>query len=299
MKTIVLAAAVALAISSACFAQAPASEPPEKAEILANERAYEAAYAKADIKALADAFSDDADYITDSGDTYSGREAIEGAIRAGLAANRGSKLAIEVASVRLLGADTLIAKGSTTVTAKNGESSSSLYTAVRVKKDGKWKISQLIESPLPTLTPRDHLDELAWLIGDWEETDKTDELTVSSQYAWARGGNYITRNVTVKRAGDVTLEGWQIIGWDPVDENIRTWTFDTEGGFAEGRLTREGDRWLLREVGVTPDGSRSGADNTITKVSPDKLTFESNNRTLNGSPQPSIGRIEISRVKGN
>jgi uncharacterized protein (TIGR02246 family) len=299
MKTIVLVASVALSFSSVCFAQAPASEPPEKAEVVASDRAYEAAYLKGDIKTLADSFSDDADYTTDAGDTYSGREAIEGAIRAGLAANRGSKLVIDVTSVRLLGADTLVEKGSTTVTAKNGESNSSLYTAVRVKKDGKWKISQLIESPLPSLTPRDHLDELAWLIGDWEETDKTDDLSVSSQYTWARGGNFITRNVTVKRAGNVALEGWQIIGWDPIEENIRTWTFDTEGGFAEGRFTREGERWLLREVGVTPDGSRSGADNTITRVSNDRLTFESNNRTLDGTPQPSIGRIEINRVKGN
>ena len=27
-----------------------------------------------------------------------------------------------------------------------------------------------------------------------------DDLTVRSQYLWARGGNFLTRNVTVKRA---------------------------------------------------------------------------------------------------
>ena len=65
----------------------------------------------------------------------------------------------------------------------------------------------------------------------------------------------------------MTLEGWQIIGWDPIDERIRSWTFDSEGGFADGYFTREGSRWLLRETGVAPDGSRTGADNTITKIS--------------------------------
>jgi hypothetical protein len=34
-------------------------------------------------------------------------------------------------------------------------------------------------------------------------------------------------------------------------------------------------------------------------MSEDRFTWESNNRTLDGDPQPSIGRIEISRVKGN
>ena len=123
--------------------------------------------------------------------------------------------------------------------------------------------------------------------------------SISSQYLWARGGNFLTRNVTVKRAGNVTLEGWQVIGWDPIQERLRSWTFDGEGGFSEGDFTRDGDRWLLRETGFAPDGSRTSGDSTITKVSADRFTWESNNRTLDGDPQPSIGRIEINRVKGN
>ena len=47
------------------------------------------------------------------------------------------------------GRKSVLEKGSTTVTAKDGETSSALYTAIHVKKDGKWKISQLVESPVP------------------------------------------------------------------------------------------------------------------------------------------------------
>ena len=124
------------------------------------------------------------------------------------------------------------------------------------------------------------------------------ELSVHSKYSWARGGNFITRNVTVKHAGETTLEGWQIIGWDPNEERIRSWTFDGEGRFAEGWWTREGDRWLLRETGITPDGSRTGAENTISKIGSGRFAWESNNRTLDGEPQPGIGPIEINPVKG-
>jgi uncharacterized protein (TIGR02246 family) len=299
MKTTALIASLTAALACASFAQAPADNSPEKAAVIANDRAYEAAYAKADLKALVDFFAEDADYTTAEGRTFSGREAIEGAIRAGLTANRGSKLAIAVDIVRALGPETVMEKGATTVTAKNGEKSSELYTAIHIKKDGKWKINQLIESPVPALTPRDRLAELEWLIGQWEEADKNDDLTIRSLYSWARGGNFLTRSITVKRAGDVTLEGWQIIGWDPIEERLRSWTFDGEGGFAEGYFTRDGDRWLLRETGVAPDGSRTSGDNTLTKLSADRFTWESNNRTLDGDPQPSIGRIEINRVKGN
>ena len=201
--------------------------------------------------------------------------------------------------MRVLSPEVVLEKGSTAVTAKDGEIDRALYAAIYVKKDGKWKISQLIETPLADASPHDQLSPLAWLVGDWEQADKSDDLTVRSQYVWARGGNFITRNVTVKRSGETTLEGWEIIGWDPIDNCIRSWTFDDEGGFAEGRWTREGERWLLREKGVAPDGSRTAADNTFTKISDDRFTWESNNRTLDGDPQPGIARIEISRVKGN
>jgi uncharacterized protein (TIGR02246 family) len=288
---------IAAALACAAFAQTPEAASPEKAAVIANDRAYEAAYAKADAKALASFFAADADYTTDEGRTFSGRDAIEGAIRAGLATNRGSKLAINVDSVRVLGPETVLEKGSTTVTSKGGETSSALYTAIHIKKDNKWKINQLVESPVPAPAPSDRLSELAWLIGEWEEKDKSDDLTIRSQYQWARGGSFLTRNMTVKRGDVVTLEGWQIIGWDPVDENIRTWTFDGEGGYAEGRFTRDGDRWLLRETGFTPEGGRTSADNTITRVSADRYTWESSNRTRDGDPQPGIGRIEINRVK--
>jgi uncharacterized protein (TIGR02246 family) len=69
-------------LASAAIAQTPADVPPEKAAVIANDRAYEAAYAKSDVKALADFFAEDADYTADDGRTFSGREAIEGAIRA-------------------------------------------------------------------------------------------------------------------------------------------------------------------------------------------------------------------------
>jgi uncharacterized protein (TIGR02246 family) len=286
----------ALAVS---HAQTTAENSPEKTAVMAIDRAFEAAYAKADAKAVADFFIEGAHYTSDDGRTFDGRTTIENNMRAAFAKNNGAKLAIAPDSVRLLAPDVLLESGSTTVTAKDGETNGALYTAVYVKKDGKWKISQLVETPQPAATAHDQLSQLGWLVGDWEDADKGDDLTVRSQYIWARGGNFLTRNVTVKRGGETILEGWQIIGWDPVEGSIRSWTFDDEGGFSEGRLTREGNRWLQRETGVTADGSRTAADNTFSKVSDDRFMWESNNRTLDGLAQPGIGRIEINRVKGH
>ncbi len=299
MKIIALLVSVSAALAGFSVAQESADNSPEKVAIMANDRAYEAAYAKADVKTLADFFADDAQYTADDGRTFDGRAAIEKSIMETFKARKGATLAINLDSVRVLAPEVVMEKGFTTVTAKNGEKSGAQYAAFYVKKDGKWKISQLIETPLGDVSPHDQLSELAWLVGDWEEADKSDDLTVRSQYVWAKGGNFITRNIEVKRAGETTMEGWQVIGWDPVEHCIRSWTFDDEGGFSQGRWTREGDRWLLRETGVTPDGSRTAADNTFVKLTNDKFSWESNNRTLDGDPQPGIPRIEINRVKGN
>lgn len=299
MKTILFIASMSAAMAAVSYAETVSENSPDKTAVLAIDRAFEAAYATGNAKAIADFFTEDAHYTSDDGRTFDGRTAIMDNIRAAFARNNGAKLAIVADSVRLLAPDVLLESGSTTVTGKNGETNGALFTAVYVKKDGKWKISQLVETPQPDLTAHDRLSELEWLVGNWEDADKGDNLTVSSQFNWARGGNFLTRNVTVKRGAETTLEGWQIIGWDPLEGCIRSWTFDDEGGFSEGRWTREGDRWLQRETGVTADGNRTSADNTFSKLSNDRFTWESNNRTLDGLPQPGIGRIEINRVKGH
>jgi uncharacterized protein (TIGR02246 family) len=302
MKAIVISMSFAAVLASTAIceeaAKAQPEMTPEMAAVQANDRAYEAAYAKGDVAALAAFFTDDAEYTSEDGRTFSGRPAIEACLRDATRINKGSKLTIRTDSVKPLSEDVLVEKGSTTVVSKTDDVAEALFTAVHVKKDGKWKISEVVETPMPEISAGDRLAELAWLIGHWEEADKAAGVTVHSRYQWAKGGNFITRNVTVKRGDDPVLEGWQIIAWDPVEGGIRSWTFDDAGGYSEGRWTREGQRWLSRENGYAADGSRTSADNTISKTDDDRFYWESGNRTLDGDPQPGIGRIEIKRVKG-
>jgi uncharacterized protein (TIGR02246 family) len=300
MKTMLSRLILAALTTTAVWGEepAPAEIPAGMKAVLAQAKAYENAYAKGDVAALAAFFTEDAEYTSDDGRSFSGRASIEACLRDAFRINKGAKLSIHVDSVKPLAQDVAVEKGSTVVVFRNGDEVEALYTAVHVKKDDQWKISQLIETPLPEVMPTERLAELSWLVGTWQETDKEAGLTIHSKYEWARGGSFITRNVTVKRGNDPVLEGWQVIGWDPVENSIRSWTFDDQGGHSEALWTREGSRWLARETGYAADGSRTAADNTITKVNDDTFYWESGNRTLDGDPQPGIGRIEIKRVKG-
>ncbi len=302
MKTICTSLSFSIALACVSMGEEAGTKAkemtPEMEAIAKDNRAYEAAFAKADVKALADFYTDDVVYTADDGTVYAGREAIVNCLTAAFAANKGARLTITMDSVRPLTPDVLAENGSTTVVSKDGGVSSAKFTAIHLKKDGKWKISQLVETPAPAASAGENLSELAWLVGEWKEEDKDAGVTIQSRYQWANGGNFITRNVTVSRRDQPVIEGWQIIGWDPVDEEIRSWTFDDAGGYSEGTWTRDGNRWLARESGYAQDGSRTTADHTITRAGDDILRWESTNRTLDGDPLPGIGPIEIHRTKG-
>src|SRR4030095_1274748 len=135
MKIATFVALILPVLAAVSHAEITAENSPEKTAVMAIDRAFEAAYAKGDAKAVADFFTEDAHYTSDNGRTFDGRSAIEGNVRAAFRKYEGAKLAINLDSVRVLSPDVLLERGSTTVTAKDGETNGALYTAVYVRKD--------------------------------------------------------------------------------------------------------------------------------------------------------------------
>lgn len=269
--------------------------PGVRAAIEQAAKQYEAAFAKGDAKAVAAMFAEDVEYTDEDGVTVVGREAVEGVLRQSFARNKGAKLAIGIDSVRGLGPDVAVERGTTLMTGADGVQISSAYTAVRVRKNDKWLIGQIVESPPPAPAPGEMLSELAWLVGTWKEKDGDTE--VETKVDWSKGGNFLTRTFKVTLAGDVTMEGWQIIAWDAAREQIRSWLFDSGGAFSEGIWTSDGTGWLIRQAGTLPDGGRTSADSTLRRAGDDKFIWESTNRTLDGEPQPNLPKIEATRIK--
>jgi uncharacterized protein (TIGR02246 family) len=268
---------------------------PELTAITNLAAAYQKAYNAGDAKALAQFFTDDIQYTDENGQLTQGRSDLEQLLTDTFAENKGATIDIQVNSVRPLGTDVFEQNGETMVTSPTGEKESSNYTAIYVKKDDKWQIARLIESPVPDPSPAEQLSQLAWMIGSWK--DRGGSTEVETKADWARGNNFITRTFKVSDGGDAVLEGWQIIGWDPKEKRIRSWIFDSDGGYGQGTWTRDGNRWLIKETRVAADGTESSAEQTLTYVDPNHCTYESANRTLNGDPQPNIAKVDIDRVQ--
>ena len=257
---------------------------------------YEEAYNKGDAKTLAGFYSEDVDYIDQDGAEVKGRNAMQKLLADNFQQNPGVKLAITTEEVKRLTPDVKVTRGFATVTPANGAATTTRYTLVKVRKGDHWEISQMNEREAPPLSAYSKLAALEWLVGTWQ--DKSGDQTVQGKINWAGDKNFLVRTIHVQ-GNQTTTDGWEIIGWDPVQQQIRSWIFDSNGGFGESTWVNNGENWLIRASNVLPDGSRSTAENVLTKVDDNKFTWESQNRTLNGEPQPSLDKIEVQRVAGS
>jgi hypothetical protein len=94
---------------------------------------------------------------------------------------------------------------------------------------------------------------------------------------------------------DVTLEGTQVVGWDPIESQIRSWTFDSEGGFGQGRWIQDGNRWLVKTSYVLASGERASALNVFTYVDQNTFRWQSIGREIGGELQPNIPEVTVVR----
>ena len=56
----------------------------------------------------------------------------------------------------------------------------------------------------------------------------------------------------------------QRIGWDPLTKQIKSWVFDSEGGYGDALWTRKGNQWVIKSTGVLPDGRTASATHVLT-----------------------------------
>jgi hypothetical protein len=131
------------------------------------------------------------------------------------------------------------------------------------------------------------------MMGSW--IDQDENATIQTDCQWTKNQNFINRSFAVVVGDQVDLAGMQIIGWDPVAKQIRSWIFDSDGGFAEGKWTRKGDRWLIQTSGTLPDGSRSSAVNIMTRVDDDSFTWQSVQREVDGDILPNVDEVLVVR----
>ncbi len=194
---------------------------------LAND--FADAYNNGDAKALAEMFTTDAEWIADDGSVTNGRADIEEVFRKVFSANKGRKLELAVESARSLTSEVLLEPGVSTLVENDGTTISGGYSAVHVKQNGNWLVAQLTATGAPSGNAANELQAFEWLVGSWVE--KSPDVEVRENVEWTANRTFLTRSYTLKRKDAEMVQGTEIIGWDPAMGKVRSWAFDSDGGF--------------------------------------------------------------------
>ncbi len=204
---------------------------------------------------------------------------------------------ITVTSLRLLTPDVAIEDGTTDLLpTDSGPPSRARYTVIHVKQDGQWRLASVREAVFVPPSQYDYLQELEWLIGDWRDTGDTAEGARMS-FAWAEQQNFIVASLTTTLKGIPVSSATQWIGWDPVAQQIRSWSFELSGGFGEGIWTKDGNQWMIKTTFTLRDGKQVSATNIITPVDEETLTWQSQDLTVGGTALPGPKQGTLKRLQ--
>lgn len=285
MKYAFLVTVMVLASSTGTGGAEPTAADADVAAIRASVESYVAAYNRGDAPAVAAHWSETGQWISPAGDRVQGRAAIQEELRAMFDQGQGGKVEVSDVQVRLLSADVAMEEGVARVTQPGEVPSTSRYLALHVKKQGQWQLDCIREAETPSETPaRDNLKQLEWLVGDW--VDEGNEAVVEHSCRWSEDGHYLLGSFTLRLEGRPAMTVSVRIGWDPLRRQIRSWVFDTEGGFAEGLWTGLGDRWVVKMTGVRPDGVAASATQVYQLLRRDAFRVTSLDRIVGDEEEP-------------
>jgi uncharacterized protein (TIGR02246 family) len=253
----------------------------------ANEN-YSAALAAGDLDAIMAFWAPDADYIDESGKQTQGSDKIAGLFRKSLPEMKGSKVNIRVHALKFLRPDVCLEDGTVEKTAPTGVKDANRFSIVWSRAGDKWLISSVRDIPtdtgdLPSVAAS-YLNDLGWLVGEW--ADDSPKADVNVKVTWATNKAFLLMDYVIKRPDADPLEVAVRVGWDARTGRIRSWVFDSTGGFAEAFWRKDGKRWIVGTTGVLPDGGTGGATNIYEFLDDNTFVWRSTERDVDGQPLP-------------
>ena len=224
--------ALAVVVLSGCGQTGGGADARLTAEIEKVANVYVRAFNSADADAVADLWTEDGEFADQTtGLVMKGRQRILRAMKRTFASDPDMEAETVWLVVQPVAPNVAVAQGLSRFTPKTGPVEAAAFVTLYVKRGGQWKIHRVWQTELDPDPHYEQLADLAWMIGEWTE-DKDGKKT-RNVCRWTKNRNFITRSFEVSDAGGVLGKGTEVIGWDPSGKCVRSWTFDSQGGFAE------------------------------------------------------------------
>jgi uncharacterized protein (TIGR02246 family) len=266
----------------------------DEAVLRAAAAEYAQSFAAAAVDKLAGLWADAAILIDQSGHVFRGKEEIKNQYAAFFARYGAQPLEISVESIDFPGNDTAIETGISRLKNSSSPLATARYLALHVKRDGKWLMESVTESPYAAATNGEYLKPLSWLAGNWKAEGTAGAVKVCIDWA---NKNVMSINVEATAKDAAKSSHSEFIYWNPQTKRINSFQFDAEGGTSKKCWEEAGDNWIVHASSIQADGSESKADYLIKKIDSDSFTWQSKRRSLSGVDLPDTGELKITRVK--
>lgn len=257
---------------------------------------YTEAFNQRDLAKIASFWAKDAFYINlTSHESFEGTEEITDYFQREFEKNGADKLHITISTIYFPSVNEAIVKGLMEMDYSNQPPKKSAFLAQSMKENNKWVIQSITVNEInSSLSHFEHLKDLAWLEGNWEDQD--DNIDVKYSYSWDKNKNFLTQHFTVYILGQEQISGFQIIGWDPIKKKIRSWIYDSDGGVGKSVWSKEGSTWYVSVVFTLPQGGVASATHIYHKMDDTSYTFASENRDVDGKLLPNIGPFKVIKI---
>jgi uncharacterized protein (TIGR02246 family) len=270
-------------------------------EIRETAKAFVKAFNARDANGIGALWLENADFRDDAGNFYYGRGAIQQKYAEFFAeqSQREMKMEISVESVRLITPTLAVEDGVATISPPvAGRPVAGRYSAVQVRQDGKWLLASVREWQIDVETNYHRLQPLEWLIGTW--TGSAPDRTIDTTFEWTKNKNFIKRTFTIKNGDEdfAVTTGTQMIGYDASRGVIRSWLFDSDGGFAESVWSMADNGMKGQTASVLTDGGVANSTDLLTRITDDQFTVQSVNRTIDGEIVPDGDLVRAVRTAG-
>jgi uncharacterized protein (TIGR02246 family) len=252
--------------------------------------AYVEAMNKGDHDALMAMWAADADYIDEAGKRTHGRDAISALFKKSLPELKGTRVSGKSHSIKFLRPEVALEDGTLEYASPDGAKETNRFAVIWTKTGDKWVISSARDLPsevedVPSMA-YPQLKGLEWLVGEWEDDGNKSDVKMTCR--WAPNKTFLLMDYEVKREGADPMTVSQRVGWDPLNGLVRSWVFDSTGGFGEAYWQRDGKQWVAGASGVLPDGGAGGQTNVLEVVDDNTFVWRSVDRDVDDQPLPDV-----------
>lgn len=272
-----IAGVVTLAVM-VVIAQSPSVKPIDPAQAILDEYALALNSRKA--SAYEPYFADSIDHIDDEGKLTSGRANVLAMYTSAIDGNDQFQVKMTVTTSKKIGNDGYLIEGN--VELRNGDAvDRSLFESIWQKSGDRWqlcRVRELSEPEAESVSNADKLNSLAWLVGEW--TSESGDYRIKLSMKWGKNKNFLIGEQVVSQNGTELVTINKIIGWDAVDQQIRSWVFDSDGGFGSSSMSSDGKVCIEATQSQTRSGSQASATLTMEQINATSFVWKATDRKL-------------------